>query len=358
MSEVLGGSDFDDLDRGILHALQIDARAPFRRIGEVLGVSDQTIARRYTRLRDCRALRVMGLSDPAVVDEQQWLFHLRVAPEGASEIADGLAARPDTSWIARCGGGALIVGTVYGAGAEPLLLDTLPRARQVLDVQADRVLRIFYGGAGEPYSKPGPLSEEQVNALAWHVPEPATGPSAPRATTSAAVPDPVDAVDRRILAVLRGDGRATIDQLVEATGSSTSTVRRRLQHLRSSGVLRFDVDVDPLLQQLTVRTLLFARIAPAELGRAGGQVAGHDEVGFAAATTGTSNLFLSVSTTDLAGLYDYLTVRLGELPGLQSSSATPVLRTVKAATTRYSALPGSGNRPAHSVNSRPAGRAR
>ena len=82
MSKVLSGSDFDDLDRGILHALQIDARAPFRRIGEVLGVSDQTVARRYARLRDRRAMRVLGMSDPAVVDEQQWLFHLRVAPEG------------------------------------------------------------------------------------------------------------------------------------------------------------------------------------------------------------------------------------------------------------------------------------
>ncbi len=343
-----GPSDFDDLDRGILHALQVDARAPFRRIGEVLGVSDQTIARRYGRLRDRRALRVLGMSDPVVVDEHQWLFHLRVAPDGAEEIADGLAARTDTSWVARCAGGGSIVGTVYGAGAEPLLLDTLPRTRQVLDVEADQVLRIFYGGAGQPYSKPGPLSEEQVQALARHLPESTTDPIAEPATGStteqiAATTDrtgsgvALDAVDRRLLAVLRGDGRATIEQLVEATEASASTVRRRLQHLRFSGVLRFDVDVNPALQELTVRTLVFAMIAPAELGRAGELVAEHNEVGFAAATTGSSNLFLSVSTSGLAALYEYLTVRLGELPGLQSHSTIPVLRTVKAATTRYRA---------------------
>ncbi len=149
-----------------------------------------------------------------------------------------------------------------------------------------------------------------------------------------AVPDgavELDEVDHRMW------DRAAIDRLVEATGASVSTVRRRLGSLRSSGVLRFDVDVDPSLQRLTTRTLVFAQVAPAFLERAGEQVAGHEEVGFAAAVTGTGNLFASVSTADLPALYEYLSVRLGELEGLRSSSTTPVLRTVKAATTRYSA---------------------
>lgn len=345
-------AQFDDLDRGILHALQVDGRAPFRRIGEVLGVSDQTIARRYRRLRDRRALRVLGLSDPVAVDEAQWLFDLRVSPDGAAEVAQGLAARPDTSWVARCGGGARVVGTVYGSGSEPLLLDALPRARQVLDVQADRVLQIFYGGAGQPYSKPGPLTEDQVAALARHFPEHATG--------EATVAEPSDAVDRRLLAVLRGDGRAGVAQLAEATGASTSTVRRRLENLRCSGVLRFDVDVDPLVQQLTMRTLLYAQVSPAELDHAGAQIAEHEEVGFAAATTGTGNLFASVSTSALTALYEYLTARIGALPGLRSSSTTPVVRTVKAAITRYDArLRGPAHRQApRRTRSGPAAKSR
>lgn len=36
---------YDELDRGLLHAVHLDARAPFRRLGEALGVSDQTVAR-------------------------------------------------------------------------------------------------------------------------------------------------------------------------------------------------------------------------------------------------------------------------------------------------------------------------
>ncbi|MFI6833783.1 Lrp/AsnC family transcriptional regulator [Kribbella sp. NPDC050241] len=50
----------DDLDRAIAHALHIDGRAPFNRIAAVLGVSDQTVARRYQRLRSGGLLRVVG----------------------------------------------------------------------------------------------------------------------------------------------------------------------------------------------------------------------------------------------------------------------------------------------------------
>ena len=42
----------DRLDRQLLHALQFDGRVSFRLLAEVLGSSEQTVARRYRRLRD------------------------------------------------------------------------------------------------------------------------------------------------------------------------------------------------------------------------------------------------------------------------------------------------------------------
>ncbi|MGO4752694.1 Lrp/AsnC family transcriptional regulator, partial [Streptomyces sp. 2MCAF27] len=47
----------DDIDRGLVHALQIDGRAPLRTLGEALGVSENTVARRYRRLRSAGVLR-------------------------------------------------------------------------------------------------------------------------------------------------------------------------------------------------------------------------------------------------------------------------------------------------------------
>ncbi len=53
----------DELDQKVLQALQLDGRAPFSRIAAVLGVWDQTIARRYKRMRSSGNLRVVGMTD-------------------------------------------------------------------------------------------------------------------------------------------------------------------------------------------------------------------------------------------------------------------------------------------------------
>lgn len=70
----------DDLDRGLIHALHIDGRVPFSRIASVLGVSAQTVARRYRRLCAESGLRVVGLTDPHRAGRTQWLVRLTVTP--------------------------------------------------------------------------------------------------------------------------------------------------------------------------------------------------------------------------------------------------------------------------------------
>lgn len=319
---------FDHLDRSLLHALQIDGRAPFRRISEVLGVSDQTVARRYARLRSTRALRVLGLSDAVAADEVQWILRVRAAPEAAGDVADALARRADTSWISLCSGGTEIIGTVYGAGIDPLLLEALPRTRQVLDVHAHQVLHVFYGGAGQPYAKHGPLTDAQVTQLREHLPTPAPAPQ-------------VDGTDRRLLEMLHGDGRATVEELMAATGTSASTVRRRLHDLRAGGILHLDVDVDFGALELPVHTMLWLTVASAHLDEAGHQLARHPEVAFAAAVTGSANVVANLATSDAASLYAYLTTAVAALPGVGAVETTPVLRNVKAAAVHYGArLPG------------------
>jgi DNA-binding Lrp family transcriptional regulator len=50
---------------------------------------------------------------------------------------------------------------------------------------------------------------------------------------------------------------------------------------------------------------------------------------FAAATTGATNLVATVICPDMAGLYDYLTRRIGPLPGVERVETAPALRHVK-----------------------------
>src|ERR1700712_5732376 len=85
----------DDLDRKILHALQISGRAPFSLIGEVIGVSEQTVARRYRRLRVAGVVRVVGVVDPAMMGQLDWMVRITCRPNAAMALGDALAARDD-----------------------------------------------------------------------------------------------------------------------------------------------------------------------------------------------------------------------------------------------------------------------
>ncbi|GAA0626170.1 hypothetical protein [Kribbella sandramycini] len=56
-----------------------------------------------------------------------------------------------------------------------------------------------------------------------------------------------------------------------------------------------------------------------------------------AAATGASSLFAAIGSDSPAALYRYLTTDIAGLSAVTVVNLTPVLRTVKAATTQYSA---------------------
>ncbi|MBT2224817.1 Lrp/AsnC family transcriptional regulator [Nonomuraea sp. NEAU-A123] len=312
---------FTDLDRQITHALQVDARAPFSRIGEVLGVSDQTVARRYARLRSAGLLRVVGLANPLLTGHVHWFLRLRCAPGAAPPMAEALARRDDTSWVYLTSVGTEIFCAVRAqpdeSGGEELL-KRLPHTPRLLSVEAHRVLHLFYGGSLSLLEKYPALSEEQVERLKEHV-EPATP----------LVDLELTAADRRILAVLRHDARVPITRLVSETGMSAITLRHRMAALRLSGAMYFDVEFDPRLFGLGLRTIIWLTVSPANLKSIGQALAGHRETAFVVATTGSSGLCVSVSCEDGAALYDYLTSRVAPLRGIHHLETAPVLRAVK-----------------------------
>jgi DNA-binding Lrp family transcriptional regulator len=313
---------YDDLDRGLAHALQVNGRAPFRLLGTVLGVSDQTVARRYARLRRQGALHVVGVSDLDLLSLSQWIIRVKSVPSAAKSVGAALAKRDDTSWINVCGAGTDIVFAAVGESAEVLLGDTLAHTKAIISIQADRVLHTFYGGHTGSYTKHGTLSPEQITALTE------------RSSPIASEPHTPDAVDRQLMKALRQDGRASIDALAELVSLSDTSTRRRVDTLLRTGAVRLDVDIDLGLLKVPVRAMLWLRTESGALRTAGEALARHPEVTYAAAVTGPASLFVSLAVHDAASLYDYLSTRLPELDGVAVAETAIVLRHVKAASAR------------------------
>ena len=315
-------SDYDELDRQLVHALQIDGRAPFSTIAGVLGVSDRTIARRYARLRSTGAVRVLGGVDPTALGAVVWFLRVRCAPAAALPVAEALARRPDTSWVSVTSGGTEITCAVRAeneADSEALLLAKLPRTPRVEGVTAHSVLHTFYGGPDSLIARLGPLEEEAIERL--RPPEVPHRPGLMR----------LDDGDRTLLAALAVDGRTGFEQLAAMTGWSPTTVRRRMRELRERGLLYWDIDVDWSLFGVGTRTLLWLSVTPAQLEEAGQALAEHPQVAFAAATTGPTNLYASVVCANQRELYRYLTTRVAALPAITHIETAPVIKTIKQA---------------------------
>ena len=340
-------SQLDEVDRQLLHALVLAPRASFRVLAAVLGVSDQTIARRYRRLADSADLRVTGLIHGPRAGWVDWMVRLQVTPGSAQRIADTLAQRPDTRWVRLYSGGTEIVCTLQARTAEQrnaLFLRGLPGSRHVTGITAQSILHVFSPVAYITHVDS--LAPDQIAALAEAAPEPA-----PERNESVAAPAEGDfwtpaadadtllrPEDDPLLAELTRDGRTPIADLAAATHWHESTVRRRIDELRRAGLLYFDIDFDESVLDINANVMLWLKIAPASLEAAGAAIAAHPEIPFAAATTGATNLAASAVFHDTRELYAYLTTRLADLPGLQSVESAPIIGTFKR--TARTELPG------------------
>ncbi|MFJ6701790.1 MULTISPECIES: Lrp/AsnC family transcriptional regulator [unclassified Streptomyces] len=318
----LESDTFDALDLGLLSALEVDGRAPFSRIAAVLGVSDQTVARRYRRLCAEAGLRVVAVRDAERLGQDQWMLRLRCAPDGAAVIAEALAKRPDTAWIGLASGGTEIVCMTRPrrpGDHDDLLLGRLPRTPSVVEIRAQQLLHRFYGGPSGWMRKFRALTDEQIAALR---------PTAPRTEG----PVRLEAEDAPLLAALERDGRATFPELQRATGRSESSVKRRLAALLGSGAVYIDVEYRSAALGFATAAMLWITTTPAAMHSVGQALAGHEEVAFAAATAGPSHLVVTAVLRDTAHLYAYLSGPLGRLEGVQHVEATPFLRQVKQLT--------------------------
>ncbi|MEV6392620.1 Lrp/AsnC family transcriptional regulator [Nocardia xishanensis] len=307
---------FDAVDLGLLHALQVDGRAPFSRIARVLSVSDRTVARRFARLAATGAVRVTGVTDSGRIGGAEWVVRLRVRPHRADELAHALAARPDTAWVTVLSSGAEIVCVFRTAAAESAPLSALARHSDILGVDAQRMVRHLTRRRWS--GRTSALDDDQVAALR---------PAQPVASAPVALGD----LDRRMLPRLAADGRIGYPNLAGALGWSESAVRRRLDELRRARVLGFDVEVDAALLGYSFQCVLWLTVAPHHLATVGAALIESPEIAFAGAITGPHNIIAVAVCRDADAVFDYVVDRVGALPGVTRLDTAAVARYAKRA---------------------------
>lgn len=316
----------DRLDRQLIHALSVDGRTPFRQIAAVLGSSEQTVARRYRRLREAGVLRVVVLPDPRRFVHNWWL-RIQMRPAATLPFAEALARRADVSWVTLTAGGTEIICAMRARSDEQrdaLLLDRLPRSSHVLGISAAAILHVFADGpASEWRGLADPLTDAQTAQL-----------DRDRGARRRAVPGPDPTPeDAPLLALLARDGRASYAALAASTGWSEARVARRVTELLDDGALIVDIETARAPLGFATAAMLSLTVAPSAIDRVGQTLSRDPEVPFVGVVTGRANLVVSILCRDNADLYRYLSERLGAIDGIHDVEVSLVLRRLKQAGT-------------------------
>lgn len=146
----------------------------------------------------------------------------------------------------------------------------------------------------------------------------------------------LDAVDRKLLALLQRDGRAPVARLAEAVGLSAPPVHERLRRLETAQVItRYTavLDAPRLGFGMTVYvavTLALHREGAVRKFREG--VRAVPEILECHHTTGTADFLLRVVVRDAAAYEQLVLDTLTRLPGVERLNSSVVLSTMKSET--------------------------
>lgn len=146
------------------------------------------------------------------------------------------------------------------------------------------------------------------------------------------MPD-LDAIDRKILAILQSDSRVTMQDLADRVGLSVSPCHRRVKLLEERGVIsRYIAMVDQKSVGLPVSVFISIKLErqkEEDLNRFARAISKWDEVLECYLMTGNRDYLLRVVTADLPSYEAFLKTKLTRLDGIASIESSFALSQVK-----------------------------
>jgi Lrp/AsnC family transcriptional regulator, leucine-responsive regulatory protein len=148
----------------------------------------------------------------------------------------------------------------------------------------------------------------------------------------------LDAIDRRILAALQAQGRATYDEIAAGVGLSASAVLRRVRRLEEAGVISgYAALLAPEAVGLGLTAYINVRLAKGGEGKSpietfAAAVQAWPEVVECAALTGEMDYLLRVLVRDMAHYSRFVMDTLLRHPAVQDCKTSFMMRRLKGTT--------------------------
>jgi Lrp/AsnC family transcriptional regulator for asnA, asnC and gidA len=292
------------LERAAIRALQADGRTPYAQIAAELGMAEKSVRLCVDQLRERGVIHITTVVDPRIMGYTVIaLLGVRIDPAlGIEDVTARLAEIPGAFYVAMVSGRFNVVMELYCADMEALgraLNERIRPIRGVTSVEVFPYLRLHYRF---------PAFE-----AAWQ-----KDVSSPGGMSARLGPADVDEMDRRIIAILYEDGRASFRSVGRRLGVSESQVRRRVGRLTDSGALRIMALTVPAGVGFHTAAFVMISVRPGEsIEATAARLARLPAIIYVAICAGDFEILAEVVCTDHEELLRVLDAEIRSLPGIR-----------------------------------------
>ncbi len=297
----------DDVDRALIRELIADGRATYAKLAPTVGLSQAAVRTRVQRLIDEHYIIVTGRVDPASLGLGTFGFAFLEVDEAVEKVAAGVADIDDAVFVAVTAGRYDLMVEFRSADTDGMLdvFDSLRTTAGVGRLQAAWAVHYDkqdWSGVGDRSAVRRP----------------------PRAVPAATE---LDEIDRKLLAELMADGRATYASLAPVVGLSQAAVRERVLDMIATNVVA--IEAHPIPEAIGIEG--YAAVALKADGPVRPVVEAMCELAettLVARTLGRFDVAAEVWFDDNDHLMDVLD-GLRSLPGVAALETVPYLRIAK-----------------------------
>ena len=134
--------------------------------------------------------------------------------------------------------------------------------------------------------------------------------------------DKPDRTDWEIIALLNEDGRMPSAEIARRLGNvSARTVTNRIEALTKKGVINVRAIVNPEMVGYGVMADVFIEVEPGRVREVAEGVSVFPQVSYVACATGDSDVSISLRVRDIEELFNFITEKLGKIPGVRRTQS-------------------------------------
>lgn len=139
----------------------------------------------------------------------------------------------------------------------------------------------------------------------------------------------VDELDRKIIKMLQADGRLSNTEIARVLEITETTVRKRIAHLLDERLISIVAVPTPEAAGMNLSAIIGISVELTAIHQVADAIRSYTEVRYVGMSAGRYDLMIEAFFTDQEHLLEFVTDKLGGLPGITNLETSIILKVVK-----------------------------